>query len=652
MFHFACMIVLLQGTNDLDSRAGVYDVHPSDFESTLLSKISKRAKYFEQRSVLESQLAAANFQVRKLQENVGSFCKAHPEHQMSHLCHQLEVGGICEPAAAAEKAAAEKAAEETPGSQGNAAGSTRVDIIHTMPTGEDVCKVLQVHCGTGRAGALCLKNKLEQLLRSDSLVQTVRDTMQVPLQFYFLCSERDYAHLLVSIDAEEGLNSPRVRALSTMLHQAVQSNSSTVAKEQYYEAAKWSALANWTTAEKVAHYLTVLQVRPDDLHCIDRLSVALGEGHGSGRQHEEVVESFKADGAATKLTKLERDKRQSRAQATMKAKVLLLHYSVLRRLIAHPMQRPMSLERGLSARPIWHPPPSPPKSGQPAAGGGRGGGDDGAGDSEVMRGAGDLRAINGFEWAIFLQEPDQFRVMQQELLVLYDARASNGGSRNSSNGGSRNSSSSCSSSASRRTLSGKSGQGEEQGEGIHSGSWQEIDLVTEGQINPEALIRVPKTIALLKRAEVLSNTIASSAAIAGAGTEAGTEAARAPQFSFINARLSTLGPDTHITPHCGISNAKLRAHLGLRVPIMNEHRSEIRVAEEIRQWQEGGFLIFDDSFEHEVWWQHGKARNAGGDKGGERVVLILDIFHPQLPEERRKHIRADFVRSRAAQHVV
>ena len=43
-------------------------------------------------------------------------------------------------------------------------------------------------------------------------------------------------------------------------------------------------------------------------------------------------------------------------------------------------------------------------------------------------------------------------------------------------------------------------------------------------------------------------------------------------------------------------------------------------------WEEGELLIFDDSFEHEVW-------NNGTE---ERVIFILDIFHPDLSESQKK----------------
>ena len=43
-------------------------------------------------------------------------------------------------------------------------------------------------------------------------------------------------------------------------------------------------------------------------------------------------------------------------------------------------------------------------------------------------------------------------------------------------------------------------------------------------------------------------------------------------------------------------------------------------------WREGEFFVFDDSFEHEVWHR--------GDV--DRVVLLINFWHPDLPESERK----------------
>ena len=129
-------------------------------------------------------------------------------------------------------------------------------------------------------------------------------------------------------------------------------------------------------------------------------------------------------------------------------------------------------------------------------------------------------------------------------------------------------------------------------------------------------------------------------------------------FSFVNARFSVLSAGTHISAHCGISNAKLRVHLGLHVPATPPpRRSAIRVGQEVRQWAEGKLLVFDDSFEHEVWWHWdddddaagsgGKGGNgeSGADRATQRIVLILDAWHPRLSEQRIAELRRSFARN-------
>src|SRR5262249_7139877 len=61
----------------------------------------------------------------------------------------------------------------------------------------------------------------------------------------------------------------------------------------------------------------------------------------------------------------------------------------------------------------------------------------------------------------------------------------------------------------------------------------------------------------------------------------------------------------------------VRYHLGLRVP-PSPDLVGIRVGTEVAHWQEGGSLVFDDTFEHEVW----------NDSDEMRVVLFLDFVPP------------------------
>jgi aspartate beta-hydroxylase len=83
--------------------------------------------------------------------------------------------------------------------------------------------------------------------------------------------------------------------------------------------------------------------------------------------------------------------------------------------------------------------------------------------------------------------------------------------------------------------------------------------------------------------------------------------------------FATLAPGTHLEPHCGPTNARLRCHLGLRVP----EGCALRVGDEVRGWEEGRCVVFDDSFEHEVWHRGTEVRS----------VLVLDVWHPDLTHE-------------------
>ena len=52
--------------------------------------------------------------------------------------------------------------------------------------------------------------------------------------------------------------------------------------------------------------------------------------------------------------------------------------------------------------------------------------------------------------------------------------------------------------------------------------------------------------------------------------------------------------------------------------------SGLRVADKFVTWNEGEMFVFDDSFDHEVW-----------NESEERVVLIVDLWHPELTQEQR-----------------
>lgn len=81
--------------------------------------------------------------------------------------------------------------------------------------------------------------------------------------------------------------------------------------------------------------------------------------------------------------------------------------------------------------------------------------------------------------------------------------------------------------------------------------------------------------------------------------------------------FSILSPRKHIPAHRGAFNGILRFHLGLMVPEPRE-QCRIRIANDFYSWREGEALIFDDTYNHEVW----------NDTDGYRVVLFVDFARP------------------------
>jgi aspartyl/asparaginyl beta-hydroxylase (cupin superfamily) len=134
---------------------------------------------------------------------------------------------------------------------------------------------------------------------------------------------------------------------------------------------------------------------------------------------------------------------------------------------------------------------------------------------------------------------------------------------------------------------------------LAEGAWNEIRFHTEGQPNPENLAACP-------------HTAAAVSCIPGA--------ASAGLVYF-----SATGPRTHLKPHCGPHNARLRCQLGLVMP----EGCRLRVGPETRSWEAGTAVVFDDSFEHELW----------NDSNETRIVLIVDVWHPDLSADQILAIR-------------
>ena len=92
--------------------------------------------------------------------------------------------------------------------------------------------------------------------------------------------------------------------------------------------------------------------------------------------------------------------------------------------------------------------------------------------------------------------------------------------------------------------------------------------------------------------------------------------------------LSMLKAGARIAPHNGMFNTRLICHLPLVVP----EGCAFRVGNEVREWEEGKLLIFDDTIEHEAW----------NDSSEDRIVLIFDIWRPELSEREKSELTALF----------
>ncbi|HET8690683.1 MAG TPA: aspartyl/asparaginyl beta-hydroxylase domain-containing protein [Steroidobacteraceae bacterium] len=98
---------------------------------------------------------------------------------------------------------------------------------------------------------------------------------------------------------------------------------------------------------------------------------------------------------------------------------------------------------------------------------------------------------------------------------------------------------------------------------------------------------------------------------------------RSPSILF-----SLLRPGAHIPPHNGLVNTRLVCHLPLIVP----GKCRFRVGNDTRDWVEGKGWAFDDTIEHEAW--------NGSDRT--RVILLFDVWRPELTDEERRLVTALF----------
>lgn len=139
---------------------------------------------------------------------------------------------------------------------------------------------------------------------------------------------------------------------------------------------------------------------------------------------------------------------------------------------------------------------------------------------------------------------------------------------------------------------------------------------------------------------------------------------------FGNVFFSVLYPGTRIEPHCGPSNVRHRMHFALSAPLLSSSKRSL--AEDGRgglvmkvdrggfhgendgsssvkiHWETGEAFVFDDSLVHEVEYYSGDGGKDDCDGGVQqheetltscRVVLIVDLWHPDLTAMERRLLR-------------
>jgi aspartyl/asparaginyl beta-hydroxylase (cupin superfamily) len=140
---------------------------------------------------------------------------------------------------------------------------------------------------------------------------------------------------------------------------------------------------------------------------------------------------------------------------------------------------------------------------------------------------------------------------------------------------------------------------------LNNPAWSAYYLWKDGNVVADHAARCPRTMAALEEAPLTS--------VKG----------RSPAVLF-----SLLRPHTRIPPHNGFVNTRLICHLPLIVP----ESCGLRVGNETRVPVEGKAWLFDDTIEHEAW----------NDSDRTRVILLFEIWRPELSDEERRLVSAMF----------
>ncbi|CAJ1966590.1 unnamed protein product [Cylindrotheca closterium] len=139
----------------------------------------------------------------------------------------------------------------------------------------------------------------------------------------------------------------------------------------------------------------------------------------------------------------------------------------------------------------------------------------------------------------------------------------------------------------------------------HKGTWKVLPFMNQGCWVFDVCKRCPKTFQFI---ESLPNLL--------------------DDCLFGNAMISKISPGTVIEPHCGPTNIRHRLQMALQIPSKRCEMS-LQVSDSRLEWgKEGDYFVFDDSFIHSVNFT--SQPGAHPTAAEERIVLIVDLWHPEL----------------------
>lgn len=147
---------------------------------------------------------------------------------------------------------------------------------------------------------------------------------------------------------------------------------------------------------------------------------------------------------------------------------------------------------------------------------------------------------------------------------------------------------------------------------LHSGQWDWRSYLQKGKVHSDFLVNYPKTTTVLE--------------------ELRTQKLLFEGVPFGYCFFSTLHKHSEIQPHTAPMNFRLRIHLPLTVPTTNALQCGMRVGHQTVAWQNNRALVFDDSYLHATW----------NHTAHSRVLLLVDIWHPDVAESEKAEIVAMF----------